>query len=561
VIQKQLATLVRSAIELAQESGDLPRFDVPPIQMERPARKEHGDWSTGIALVVAKEAKMKPRDVAETMVAAIGRAEAAASADLLAGVEVAGPGFINFRLSHKWLTGLVSEIEQAGDAWGRTTATDPENIQVEFVSANPTGPMHIGHGRWAAVGDTLARLLQASGNTVQREFYVNDFGMQMVKFGQSVSARYLELLGQKAEIPEGGYQGSYVIDIAKEILLEVGDKYLNASEEERTAFMRVEGQRRMLLNQRLTLQRFGVEFDVWFSERSLHEEGAVQRVVELLKQLGHVYEKDSALWLRTTDFGDDKDRVVVRSTDGMPAYLAADLAYFMDKIRRGFERLIYLVGADHHGWKREMTAAIRALGEDPEHCEFLIGQFVHLTRGGESVKMSKRTGEAITFDELLDEVGVDAARYHFLRVSMDQTLNFDLELVVQQSQENPVYYVQYAHARICSILKHAREEGITIAAIETVALEELQHESELDLLRKLGEIPEAIEVAARRREPHRMTRFAEDLASLFHAFYRDCRVVSEDQALTQARLHLVSATKVGLRNTLGLLGVSAPESM
>jgi arginyl-tRNA synthetase len=561
VIQTQLATLVRTAIELAQESGDLPRFDVPPIQMERPARKEHGDWSTGIALVVAKEAKMKPRDVADAIVAAIGRAEAAAGADLLAGVEVAGPGFINFRLSHKWLTGLVREIEQAGDAWGRTAAAEPENMQVEFVSANPTGPMHIGHGRWAAVGDTLARLLDASGNTIQREFYVNDFGMQMVKFGQSVAARYLELLGQKAEIPEGGYQGTYVIDIAKEILLEVGDKYLKAPEEERVAFMRVEGQRRMLLNQRLTLQRFGVEFDVWFSERSLHEEGAVQRVVDLLKQLGHVYEKDGAFWLRTTDFGDDKDRVIVRSTDGMPAYLAADLAYFMDKIRRGFERLIYLVGADHHGWKREMQAAIRALGEDPEHCEFLIGQFVHLTRGGESVKMSKRTGEAITFDELLDEVGVDAARYHFLRVSMDQTLNFDLEAVVQQSQENPVYYVQYAHARISSILKHAREQGIAIAPVETVALEELQHESELDLLRKLGEIPEAVEVAARRREPHRMTRFAEDLASLFHSFYRDCRVVSEDEALTQARLHLVTAAKIGLRNTLGMLGVSAPESM
>ena len=561
MIQTQLAALVRTAIEQAQESGDLPRFDVPPVQMERPARKEHGDWSTGIALVIAKEAKMKPRDVADAIVAAIGRAESTVGGDLLSGVEVAGPGFINFRLSHRWLTGLVRDIEQAGDAWGRTAAAEPENIQVEFVSANPTGPMHIGHGRWAAVGDTLARLLESSGNTVQREFYVNDFGMQMVKFGQSVAVRYLELLGQKAQIPEGGYQGKYVVDIAKEIVLEVGDKYLNAPEEERVAFMRVEGQRRMLLNQRLTLQRFGVEFDVWFSERSLHEEGAVDRVVELLKQLGHVYEKDGALWLRTTDFGDDKDRVIVRSTDGLPAYLAADLAYFMDKIRRGFERLIYLVGADHHGWKREMQAAIRALGEDPEHCEFLIGQFVHLTRGGESVKMSKRTGEAITFDELLDEVGVDAARYHFLRVSMDQTLNFDLEAVVQQSQDNPVYYVQYAHARIASILKHAAEQGVTIAPIETVALEELQHESELDLLRKLGEIPEAVEVAARRREPHRMTRFAEDLASLFHSFYRDCRVVSEDEALTQARLHLVGATQTGLRNVLGLLGVSAPESM
>ena len=557
MIRTQLASHVRSAVERAQASGDLPQFPIPQFQMERPARKEHGDWSTSIALEVAKQAKMKPRDVADVIANALN----AEPAEHIAGVEVAGPGFINIRLSHHWLTGLVREIEQAGDAWGRSEASEPEKIQVEFVSANPTGPMHLGHGRWAAVGDTLARLLEASGNTIEREFYVNDFGMQMVKFGQSVAARYLELLGQKAEIPEGGYQGAYVIDIAKEILLEVGDKYLKEPEEERVAFMRVEGQRRMLLNQRLTLQRFGVEFDVWFSERSLHEEGAVQRVVDLLKQLGHVYEKDGAQWLRTTDFGDDKDRVLVRSTDGMPAYLAADLAYFMDKLRRGFERLVYLVGADHHGWKREMQAAIRALGEDPEHCEFLIGQFVHLTRGGESVKMSKRTGEAVTFDELLDEVGVDAARYHFLRTSMDQSVNFDLDAVVAQSQENPVYYVQYAHARISSILKHAQEQGIAIARIDSVALEELQHESELDLLRKLGELPEATEVAARRREPHRMTRYAEELASLFHSFYRDCRVVTDDEALTQARLHLVGATQIVLRNTLGLIGVSAPESM
>jgi arginyl-tRNA synthetase len=557
VIQLRLAALVRSAVERAQASGELPPFDIPAFQLERPARKEHGDWSSSIALEVAKQAKMPPRAVAD----AIAKALNAEHDEHIASVEVAGPGFINIRLSHQWLTGSVREVEQAGDEWGRSSATEPEKIQVEFVSANPTGPMHLGHGRWAAIGDTLGRLLEASGNTVEREFYVNDFGMQMVKFGQSVAARYLELLGQKTEIPEGGYKGSYVVDIAKEILLEVGDKYLNVPEDERVAFMRIEGQRRMLLNQRLTLERFGVEFDVWFSERSLHEEGAVDRVVELLKQLGHVYEKDGALWLRTTDFGDDKDRVLVRSTDGLPAYLAADLAYFMDKLRRGFERLIYLVGADHHGWKREMQAAIRALGEDPEHCEFLIGQFVHLMRGGESVKMSKRTGEAVTFDELLDEVGVDAARYHFLRVSMDQSLNFDLEEVVRQSQENPVYYVQYAHARIASILKHAREQGYEVASIDSVSLDELQHESELDLLRKLGELPEAVEVAARRREPHRMTRYAEELASLFHSFYRDCRVVTDDESLTQARLHLVQATQIGLRNTLGLLGVSAPESM
>ncbi|MGZ4241434.1 MAG: arginine--tRNA ligase [Actinomycetota bacterium] len=560
MIQSQLATLVRTAIGLAQASGGLPPFDIPPVQMERPLRKEHGDWSTGIALVVAKEAKMKPRDVADAIVAAIAAA-ASAESEHIEAIEVAGPGFINFRLSHRWLTGLVREIERAGDAWGRSEAEEPEKVQVEFVSANPTGPMHLGHGRWAAIGDTLARLLDASGNMVEREFYINDFGMQMVKFGQSVAARYLELLGQPAEIPEGGYRGSYVVDIAKEILLEVGDKYLAVPEEERIAFMRAEGQRRMLVDQRMTLERFGVEFEVWFSERSLHEEGAVERVVDLLKQLGHVYENEGAFWLRTTDFGDDKDRVLVRSTDQMPAYLAADLAYFMDKLRRGFERLIYLVGADHHGWKREMQAAIRALGEDPEHAEFLIGQFVHLMRGGESVKMSKRTGEAVTFDELLDEVGVDAARYHFLRVSMDQSVNFDLDLVVEQSQENPVYYVQYAHARICSILRHAAEQGIMIAPVDEVELEELQHESELGLLRKLGELPEAVEVAARLRAPHRMTRFAEDLAALFHAFYRDCRVVSEDVALTQARLHLATATKITLANTLQLLGVAAPESM
>jgi len=561
VIQKQLATLVRAAVEQAQSSGALPAFDVPQIVMERPARKEHGDWSTGVAMVVAKDAKMKPRDVAEVIVKAIGSAEGFIGPEHIARVDIAGPGFINFTLSHHWLTGRVREIIEAGEGWGSSQAEETEKVQVEFVSANPTGPMHLGHGRWAAVGDTLARLLEASGNTVEREFYVNDFGMQMMKFGQSVAARYLELLGRTAEIPEGGYQGAYVTEIAKEILLEVGERYLDVSEEERADFMRIEGQRRMLVDQRATLQRFGVEFDVWFSERSLHEEGAVTRVVDLLKDLGHVYEKEGALWLRTTDFGDDKDRVLVRSTDGMPAYLAADLAYFMDKIRRGFERLIYLVGADHHGWKREMTAAIRALGEDPDHCEFLIGQFVHLTRSGESVKMSKRTGEAVTFDELIDEVGVDAARYHFLRVSMDQAVNFDLDLVVQQSQENPVYYVQYAHARICSILRHADEQGVKLNPLEDVDLDELQHESELDLLRKLAELPEAVEVAARLRAPHRITRFAEDLAALFHAFYRDCRVVSDDADLTQARLQLVRATQGTLRNTLTLLGVSAPESM
>jgi len=555
MIQRELAAVLRSAIIAAQASGDLPAFEIPSFELERPARKEHGDWASGIALQVAKLAKAKPRDVADAIVKHLG------SPEHVAKVEIAGPGFVNLTLSHQWLTGIVRAVEQAGDDWGRSPADDPERIQVEFVSANPTGHMHIGHGRWAAAGDTIARLLGWTGHTVEREFYVNDFGVQMRKFGESIAARYLELLGRDAEIPEGGYHGPEVTETAKEIILEVGDQYLDADPEERAEFMRVEGQRRMLLHQREILERFGVTFDVWFSEKSLHDAGAVERVLGVLSELGHVYEKDGAMWLRTTDFGDDKDRVVVRSTDEMPAYLAADLAYFLDKIRRGFQRLIYLIGADHHGWVREITAGIRALGEDPEHCEFLVGQWVHARRGGKEVTLSKRKGESITFEDILDEVGVDAARYHYLRTSLDQTLNLDLDEIIAQSQENPVYYVQYAYARICSIMRKAEEAGVATASLDDVVLDELQHESEQDLLRKIAEFPEAVVVAANLRAPHRMTRYAEELASLFHAFYRDCRVVSDDPVLTQARLHLCRAAQVTLHNALTLLGVSAPEQM
>lgn len=556
MIQYRLATAIREAIARAQASGALPAFETPPFEMERPARKEHGDWATGIALVLAKDAKMKPRAIADAIVTALDFGDG----DHVAKAEVAGAGFINITLSHKWLTDVVREVEQTDAVWGRTKADEPEKTQVEFVSANPTGPMHLGHGRWAAVGDTLARLLEWAGYPVEREFYVNDFGGQMEKFALSIDARYRELQGRDSAIPEQGYHGVYVKNIAAEIFVEVGDRYLDATLDERISFFRAEGQRRMLLNQRQTLERFGVVFDVWFSERSLHDEGSVRKVIELLTELGHTYEHDGALWLRSTDFDDDKDRVLVRA-DGAPTYRAADLAYFVDKLRRGFQKVIYLWGADHHGHVRAMQAGIRAIGEDPEHCEFLLGQFVHLQRGNETVKMSKRTGEAITFDELLDEVGADATRYHFLRVGMDQTVNFDLEVVVKQSQENPVYYVQYAHARICSIMRHAEEQGASLEPVESVALGELQHGSELDLLRKIAEFPEAVAVAARLRAPHRMTRFAEDLAALFHAFYRDCRVVSDDAALTQARLHLCRAARITLRNTLSVLGVSAPESM
>ena len=555
MIQAALASTVRDALSSARQTGELPPLDpTPSVELERPAKRENGDWATSLPLQLAKAARMKPRDIAEIIVAHLKPPESVAR------VEVAGPGFINFFLTHAWLTGVVRQIEEAGDTWGRVAAAEPERIQVEFVSANPTGPLHLGHGRWAAIGDSLANVLLAAGHAVEREFYVNDYGRQMELFGSSIAARYLQLHGREADVPEGGYVGTYVVELAQQIAGEVGDRYVDAPDQERVAFFRQEGKERMLRHQREVLERFGVAFDVWFSEGSLHEEGAVRRVIEVLRELGHVYEHDGALWLRTTDFGDDKDRVLVR-TNGEPTYLAPDIAYFMDKVRRGFTRLIYIWGADHHGHVPRMQAAIRALGEDPDHAEFIIGQLVSLTRGGVPVRMSKRTGELVTFDELLDEVGRDAARYLLVRQGADTPLDFDMEQAVAQSQDNPVFYVQYAHARIASIVRHAAEQGIALAPIEDVALEELQHESEQELLRKLAELPEVVEVAASLRAPHRLTRYAEDLAADFHAFYRDCRVVSEDAALTQARLHLCRAAQITLADTLRLLGVSAPEKM
>ncbi len=555
MIQSVLAAGIRDALDAAIAAGDLPPIDqVPTVELERPARKEHGDWATSFALQLAKPAGRKPRDIAEILVKHL------VPPDTVAKVDFAGPGFINFFLTHAWLTGIVREVEEAGDAWGRSDALEPERVQVEFVSANPTGPLHLGHGRWAAIGDSLANVLDAAGHRVEREFYINDHGRQMELFGQSLAARYLQHFGRDADLPDEGYRGNYLKDLAAEIAAEVGDRYVEVSPDERTAFFRAEGERRMLAHQREVLERFGVTFDVWFSERSLHESSAVRRVIEVLRGLGHVYEADGATWLRTTDFGDDKDRVLIKA-NGELTYIAPDIAYFMDKVRRGFGHLIYLWGADHHGYVGRMLAAIRALGEDPDHAEFIIGQLVNLLRGGQPVRMSKRTGELVTFDELLDEVGRDAARYLLVRQGADTPLDFDIEQAVATSQDNPVYYVQYAHARIASIQRKAGDDGIRLAPVDEVALEELQHESEIALLRKISEFPEAVEVAARLRAPHRLTRFAEELAALFHAFYRDCRVVSDDASLTQARLHLCRAAQVTLANALRLLGVSAPDSM
>jgi arginyl-tRNA synthetase len=555
VIQLVLAAAVADALAAAQKAGDLPDVEpLPPVELERPARKDHGDWSTNVALQLAKPAGMKPVAVAAIVLQHL------VQPDSVASVDIAGPGFINFHLTHAWLTGIVREVELAGEAWGRTVAADAGRVQVEFVSANPTGPLHLGHGRWAAIGDSLANVLDASGHDVAREFYVNDAGNQIEKFALSIAARYDEHFGRDAQIPANGYEGYSVKELAAEIAADVGDRYLDASPDERVDFFREQGVSRTMAHQRDVLERAGVVFDVWFSERSLHDAGAVGRVIEVLRELGHVYSQDGATWLRTTDFGDDKDRVLVKS-DGELTYMAPDIAYFMDKIRRGFEHLIYLWGADHHGYVPRMKAAIRALGEDPDHAEFIIGQLVNLLRDGVPVRMSKRTGELVTFDELLDEVGRDAARYLLVRQGADTPLDFDIAKALAKKQDNPVYYVQYAHARIASIQRKAAEDGVSLAPLDQVTLEELQHESEVALLSKIAELPEIVEVSARLRAPHRITTYAEDLAALFHAFYRDCRVVSEDAALTQARLHLCRAAQSTLANALRLLGVSAPDSM
>ena len=552
MIEQTLSSLIHEAVSAAG-------FELPAgfaITLERPRpEKNFGDFSTNVALALAPRAEQPPRSVAEAIVRHLPPDERVAA------VEVAGPGFINFRLSSAWLQQTLADVVREGDRFGRSNEPR-ERLQVEFVSANPTGPLHVGHGRWAAVGDGLASVLEAAGHRVEREFYVNDFGNQMQLFGQSIAARYLARFGVEAEVPEGGYQGVYITELAEEIAAEAGDTWVQASEEERVAFFRAEGERRMLEHQREVLARFGVEFDRWFSERSLHESGAVDAAIEVLKERGHVYTKDGALWLRTTALGDDKDRVLVRANDE-PTYLAPDVAYVVDKFRRGFERLIYLWGADHHGYVARLRAVVQALGYDPGVVEFEIGQFVNLYRAGEPVRMSKRTGELITFEELMDEVGPDAARYLFVRQPVDTPIDFDIEVAKRQTMDNPVYYVQYAHARIASLLRVAAERGVAAGSFEEADIARLEHPSELDLLRALSEYPSVVALAASNRAPHRIARFAEErLAVAFHRFYTDCPILgAEDEDLVRARLWLATGARQVVANALGLLGVSTPEAM
>ncbi|MGH2691365.1 MAG: arginine--tRNA ligase [Actinomycetota bacterium] len=553
MIEGELDRLVREAIVAA--GPELGIEGTPgEIEVIRPRQREHGDFATNVALALAKQAGRSPRDVAEVLARNLPESEHVAK------VEIAGPGFINFFVTHSWLYKALAEIRSASDSYGRLQAEPPEHVQVEFVSTNPTGPLHVGHARNAVVGDALCRVLETAGHRVQREYYVNDSGTQAALFGVSVEARYLELFGREAAIPEGGYQGEYVKDLAARIKEEHGEAPLELPDAQRRELMAREGMRIALEGIKASLERFGVRHDSWFHESTMHAEGKIDQAIALLRDRGLAYEHEGAIWFRSSRYGDEKDRVLIRA-NGDPTYFAADCAYIREKFGRGFDRLIYVWGADHHGTVKRLRGAAEAFGHDPELVEFILTQLVALYRDGVPARMSKRTGDIVTLDELLDEVGPDAARYTLLSRSVDTSLDFDIELVKRQSLDNPVYYVQYAHARIASLLRYAAEQGTSMVPFEEVRPEELVHETELELLRVLSELPEQIRVAAELRAPYRLTKYAEEVAAEFHRFYTECRVVTEDRALTQARLHLSEATRQVLANVLAILGVSAPGSM
>jgi len=527
---------------------------IPEVILEIPKEKAHGDYSTNMAMQLARVAKKAPRMIAEALVDNFDRTKAS-----IEKIELAGPGFINFYMNNAYLTDLIPTVLQAGGNYGETTTGKGQKVQVEFVSANPTGDLHLGHARGAAVGDSLSNILAKAGYDVSREYYINDAGNQINNLAISVEARYFQALGLEKAMPEDGYHGADIIGIGKTLAEEFGDKYVNVPEEERYEFFREYGLKYEMAKLQKVLEDFRVRFDVWFSETSLYKNGKIDEALAALRKTGYIYEQDGATWLRSTEFGDDKDRVLIKQ-DGSYTYLLPDIAYHKDKLERGFEKLINIWGADHHGYIPRMKAAIQALGYDREALEVEIIQLVHLYKNGEKMKMSKRTGKAVTMRDLVDEVGLDATRYFFAMRSSDTHMDFDLDLAVSESNENPVYYAQYAHARISSILRTGEEQGISVGMDADFSL--IGSEKEVDLLKKVGEFPAAVGEAALKRVPHRVTNYILELASAFHSFYNADKVLdSENPARTKARLALVKSVQITLRNALALIGVSAPEKM
>ena len=550
---EELSGLVVDVIRTAVGERRLELAEIPEaVVIERPKNREHGDWATTAALQLAKRAGLPPREVAQVL------AEGLRALPSIASVDIAGPGFINITLAAGAAGELARAIVEAGPGFGRGVTNQGRRFNVEFISANPTGPWHLGHTRWAAVGDAIARVLEASGAEVAREFYVNDRGVQMDKFGASIMA-----VANQQPVPEDGYHGEYIKDLAQRILAEQPTITTLPADEQLVAF-REAGYQLQLAQQQSVLDNFNTHFDVWFSERTLHESGAVDRGFAKLRAQGHMFEQDGAIWLRTSDFDDDKDRVL-RKSDGELTYFASDTAYYVDKRDRGFDVCIYLLGADHHGYVNRLRAIASCAGDDPDvNIEVLIGQLVKMMKGGDEVRLSKRAGHMITLEDLVEEVGVDAARYSLIRYPVDSPLVLDLDLLVKRTNDNPVFYVQYAHARISSVLRNAGDLGIDWLHAEFDPAQ-LVHERELELLGALGDFARTIATAAELREPHRIARYLEDLATLYHRFYDNCRVLPRgDEALEPihvSRLWLCAATRQVIANGLDLCGVSAPERM
>lgn len=524
---------------------------LPEVQLTVPPKKEFGDFASNFAMQSARALRCNPRVLAQYIVENL-------DCPYVKKAEIAGPGFINFYLNPDWVYDMLARIVEAGENYGNLPKASDEKIQLEYVSANPTGPLHVGHGRGAAVGSALANLLKAAGYDVEQEYYINDAGNQMNNLARSVNARYLELLGKEIEFPEDGYHGHDIIDTAQRIINKYGDRFLQMEEAERLEEFKTIAYQEKLAALKEDLERFNVRFDVWFSEKTLHEANKIKEACEILLEKGYMYEQDGALWLKSTAFGDDKDRVVIRD-NGVPTYFAADIAYHANKFGRGFDRVINLWGADHHGYIARMKAAMQCMGYQPEQLEILILQMVRLLRDGQEVKMSKRTGQSVTLNELIDEVGTDAARFFFVMRSIDSQLDFDLDLAKKKSNDNPVFYVQYAHARICSIMRQVAEAGIKVQGKGDYKL--LTEPVEVDLIKKLGEYPEMLATAARERAVQQVAHYVYDLAGLFHSAYNQCRILGVNEDLQQARLAMVMAVGHVVRHALSILGVSAPEKM
>ena len=529
--------------------------DIPKIILLIPKNKSHGDLSTNIAMQLSRELKSKPLDIANLIVSNLD-----IQGTIVDKAKIAGPGFINFWLSENWLYKVLDEIREQGENYGKVNLGKGKRVQVEFVSVNPTGPLHVGHGKCAAVGDALSGILKAAGYEVEKEYYINDQGKQIDILGQSVQVRYNNFLEEEREFPADGYKGEYIFDIAKEIIDKFQDKYKGRDDKETQEFFKVFTLKKILSGIKKDLKDFGVEFDVWFSEKSLYEQNKLQKVIELLQQRGFLYEEKGALWLKSTIFGDEKDRVVIRENN-VPTYFASDIVYHQNKYQRGFDKVIDIWGADHHGYIKRMKAAAQALGYSEDFLDVLIVQFVTLIKDGKEVGMSTRGGEFITLRDLIREVGKDVARYFFLMRSYDSHTEFDLDVAKSQSMENPVYYIQYAYARICSIIKKAEQEGIKIDKNKEVNLHLLDKEEEIELIKKLSFLKEVVRKSALTWKPHLLTTYLYDLASSFHKYYTVHRVITEDKELAKARLILIDCTRIVLFNTLKILGISAPESM